>query len=344
MNKKVKYFLKFIGITSGVYLSFRYLLPLVILFVLAFICAKGMLPIIEWCYVKMHISKKVAAPILLLLFLIILFGFLGFLSVALTEQITGLIYSIPQYKVLWDDKMEAVCHYIDNVFGMTEGNSLKFMEDIIRQASDMTLKRIVPTMAGLAGKALIIFFQALMGIFIFFVSVLMFISDHKKIRKAFKTFPLRKQVQPVLIELKRNGLIYVKAQSIIICLISLICTGSLFLIGNKYYLLFGITIGILDALPVLGSGVVFVPWAVFSIVSGNYLNAAILITGYIASLLVREVLEPRLLGNSMGILPVFMLMSIFVGINVFGVLGIVLGPIGYVAIKTLMQTKLKFFE
>jgi sporulation integral membrane protein YtvI len=344
VSKKAKYLLKLLGITGVVYLSFRYLLPLVILFILAYICARGMQPVLNWCRRKMHIPKKLMAPILLILFLVILFGFLGVLSVALAEQITDLVYSLPRYKNLWYDKMEAVCNYCDGIFGMVKGNSLKFMEDVLKQTSDMTLGRVVPAVAGIAGKALLVIFKTLMGVFIFFVTVLMFLSDRKKIRKAYKSFPLRRQVQPVLSELKRNGLIYVKAQTIITSMVSLICAGCLFLIHNKYYLLFGITIGVLDALPVLGSGLVFIPWAIFLIIGGNYLYAAILVTGYIATLLVREVLEPKLLGDSMGILPVFMLISIFVGINLFGVLGIVLGPIGYVTIKTLMQTKMTFFE
>lgn len=344
MNEKAKYLLKLIGITGAVYLGFRYLLPLVILFVLALLCARGMAPIINWCYIKFHISKKITAPVFLLLLILIVGGFLVVLSIALADQVTGLIYSIPQYKNIWYEKMLSICVHCDGMFGLVKGNSLKFMEEVISQASTLAIETIVPTMAGLAGKIVLMFFEMLISIFIFFISVLMFLSDRKKIRRSYKKFPLRKQVQPVLTELKRNGLIYVKAQSIIITIVSLVCAACLFFIGNKYYLLFGITIGILDALPVLGSGIVFVPWAFISAFNGNYLTAAILFTGYIITLVVREVMEPRLLGNSMGILPVFMLMSIFVGVSLFGVLGFVLGPIGFVLIKTLMETKLSLYD
>lgn len=128
-----------------------------------------------------------------------------------------------------------------------------------------------------------------------------------------------------------------KAQVIIIFIISVVCTLGIYFVGNKYYLLFGITIAIIDAFPVVGSGSILVPWSIFSLLGGNFINAAILFSVYLITMLIREVLEPKLLGDSLGILPVFMLMAIFVGVKLFGVAGIVLGPIGYVIIGTVMK-------
>lgn len=337
MNSRMKYLFKLVGITGIVYLSFRFLLPLVILFVLALLSARAMAPAINWIYLKLHISKKITAPLILLLSLAIIGGFLGILFVALAEQITDLVYTFPRFKNLWYGKLTDICNHCDGMFGLVKGNSLKVMDEMIAKSSNYAMEQVIPTVTGLAGKVLFIMFQAMMAIFIFFVSVLMFLSDRKKIKKAYKNFPLRKMVQPILSELKRNGLIYMKAQGIIIALVAVVCSASIFFIGNKYYLLFGIAIAILDAFPVVGSGSILVPWAIFATISGNYLNAAILVTGYIITLLIREVLEPKLLGNSMGILPVFMLMSIYVGFSLFGFTGIVLGPIGFVMIQTLMK-------
>ena len=81
----------------------------------------------------------------------------------------------------------------------------------------------------------------------------------------------------------------------------------------------GILIAIVDAFPVLGSGTILIPWAVFSWIQKDYVAAAVLLTLYVVTMVVREVLEPN------------------VGLKLFGVGGIVLGPIGLTILKTVFE-------
>ena len=126
---------------------------------------------------------------------------------------------------------------------------------------------------------------------------------------------------------------------ILIFIVSVVCVTGLLIIRNPYALLFGIAIAIFDAFPVVGSGSILVPWAVFHVLGGNMMEAAILVTIYVITLLIREVLEPRLLGNCLGISPFYMLISIYVGVKVFGIVGILLGPIGLIMIQYFVRGK-----
>lgn len=92
-----------------------------------------------------------------------------------------------------------------------------------------------------------------------------------------------------------------------------------------------------DAFPVLGSGTILIPWAVFSWIQKDYVAAAVLLTLYVVTMVVREVLEPRLMGKEMGLKPLYVLLSVYVGLKLFGVGGIVLGPIGLTILKTVFE-------
>lgn len=120
-------------------------------------------------------------------------------------------------------------------------------------------------------------------------------------------------------------------------LVGVICTVGFLFVKREYALLLGIGVAILDAFPVLGSGLVLVPWAVICLIRGNYLQVAVLVIMYLLCVLVREGLEPKLLGNGIGISPLYTLMAVYVGVELFGILGVILGPFGLVIIRAVLE-------
>jgi len=123
----------------------------------------------------------------------------------------------------------------------------------------------------------------------------------------------------------------------LILLISTVCTLGLFLIKNAYAMLFGVAIGLFDAFPVLGSGLILVPWSILCFIRGKAFAGAVLLTLFGVCQFLREYLEPKLLGGKMGIRPVQSLMAIYIGYELFGVLGLFLGPFGLVLIKSIWR-------
>lgn len=125
----------------------------------------------------------------------------------------------------------------------------------------------------------------------------------------------------------RAAFVYVRAQLLLISLISALCIATLLAVGCPQAVLIGIGIGILDALPFFGTGAVLVPWALVKVLGGKIVFAAVLGTLYLVCSFVREFLEPKLIGSSLGIMPVYVISSIYVGIVLYGVAGVVLGPL-----------------
>lgn len=130
---------------------------------------------------------------------------------------------------------------------------------------------------------------------------------------------------------------YLKAQFIILLVIALICCIGLKLLGISYGILLGILAGILDALPFIGTGIVLIPVALLQFIQGKLWQAVIVFLIYLLCMGAREVLEPRLMGRRLGIYPVILLLSIYAGVKLFGISGIIKGPFGIVLFKQLFM-------
>nr|WP_317357330.1 sporulation integral membrane protein YtvI [uncultured Tyzzerella sp.] len=130
---------------------------------------------------------------------------------------------------------------------------------------------------------------------------------------------------------------YIKAQAIIMCLIATVCFLGLLLLDAPYALFIAVVIGIIDALPVFGSGFILWPWALYNVITGNYGLSIGLIIIYVVVLLTRQFVEPKILGKQIGIHPLATLMSIYIGLQVFGVFGFIIGPVIMVIIKALQN-------
>ena len=136
---------------------------------------------------------------------------------------------------------------------------------------------------------------------------------------------------------------YLKAELTLILVSFIISVIGLYLfkiigMNIKYPLLFALGIGFVDALPILGSGTVMVPWAIISGLNGDLkLGIAIIILLIIMSV-VRQFLEPKLVSKHIGTHPIFTLIAMYTGFKFIGVLGMLVGPIILIIIKNVFAT------
>ena len=105
----------------------------------------------------------------------------------------------------------------------------------------------------------------------------------------------------------------------------------------EYAGLIAMITAVLDFLPFVGTGTVLMPWAVYNIITGGYRDAVFLIAAYFITLIVRRLLEPKLVGDSVGMSPFLTLISMFIGYRLIGMLGLIVGiPVGMI-IQVLLQ-------
>ena len=172
---------------------------------------------------------------------------------------------------------------------------------------------------------------------IIFVAAVLMVKDLPDFRERYKNKDFYKDIHKVTEKLSEAGIAYLRSQLVIMLIVAVICVLGLTLIKSDYALLLGMGIAIMDALPILGSGIIYIPWSIIEMINGNIYAAAILITTYLICQVIREVLEPKLIGNRIGIKPLFTLISMYVGVKLFSLAGFFLGPIGLVIIITIFK-------
>ena len=136
---------------------------------------------------------------------------------------------------------------------------------------------------------------------------------------------------------------YIKAEAILVIIgfiIVLIGFYVLEFLGFDigFPLISAIGVGLVDALPILGSGTVLIPYAIFSSLSGNINLGIGLIIIYSLTLIIRQILEPKIVSNKIGIHPIFTLISMYAGFKIIGILGLILGPIILIIYKNIFES------
>lgn len=337
--RRIKYLT---GITLGVYLILRYLLPLVIPFLMAVVLAIIIHPVAVFIYRKIKIPYKIASVILVFLVgtafvvsvgAIVYYGFL---------QIKDLMSNYPfmREKIIGDTKQ--FCSVCDEWFGMKGGQMYATLVNVTEYINDNYTEKIMPVVTERAWNICILCGKGMIVFLFFIIGTILVMEQYRDIVNDCKRSFLVKRFVPMLRCLKDTICAYIKTEAIIIVIVSTVCTFGLILIKNPYALLIGILIALIDALPVIGSGSILVPWSIISLLSGKYVNAAVLITLYLICLITREVLEAKLMGQQTGLRPIYTFISFFVGIKLFGVAGILLGPVAMVMIRFIYLSALKY--
>lgn len=106
----------------------------------------------------------------------------------------------------------------------------------------------------------------------------------------------------------------------------------------EYPLLCALGIAFIDALPIVGSGTVMLPWAIFASIEGNISLALLLVGVYVFTIIIRQVVEPKLVSNKIGIHPIFTLIAMYTGFKIIGIIGLFLGPIILIILKNIFST------
>lgn len=314
------------GTVLLLFLVFRFLLPLILPFVLAYFCAKMVSPAIHFFTEKLKWKKKVTVILIVIVTVGAIIGFIGYVGSLAIGQLILLLQKIPVYEQMADQTLEEFCCRCDQVLDLAVGTSYQYLEAQTTQMYESIGNDILPKLSSCATDILKWVAGAGSGIFIFFVSTLLILLDD-----SFPRVP--KRFRPFVKRLKSAGLAYIKAQGIIIFLIAVVMTLGLLLMKNSYAILLGIGIAVFDAVPVLGSGIILIPWALIRIARGDFFGASILITLFVIATFLREILEPRLLGKELGMKPLFVLIAVYVGAKLFGIGGILLGPVALTVLK-----------
>ena len=147
----------------------------------------------------------------------------------------------------------------------------------------------------------------------------------------------KEKALPSLEHLKASLGKWITAQGKLMAVTYGIVTVGFLLLGIPYAFAWAILVAAVDAIPLLGTGVVLLPWALTKLLQGDPLIAAGMILLYLAAMITRTVLEPRFYGSHLGLDPLVMLFFLYFGYRLWGFWGIVISPLLAATTKTLFE-------
>lgn len=185
--------------------------------------------------------------------------------------------------------------------------------------------------------------EILLFLIIIFIASYFFSKDKDKISKfVIRLFPPQKRdyVRKFQTDVLHTLLELIKAHATLILLTTAFDIVGFIILKVDYALTLGIICGILDLLPILGPSLVFIPWIAYSFFMGNTLFAVGLLILFIGMLVFRQVLQAKIISNGLGLHPLLTLISLYVGLKLFGVIGVFLGPLILIIIRGALETGL----
>ncbi|WP_058485835.1 sporulation integral membrane protein YtvI [Defluviitalea phaphyphila] len=327
-------------IILGLYLFFKYVFSYVAPFVFAWILSSLIEPLVRWFNKKCKLSRGISSILSILIVLIFIGSGLVMIIIKIIQEAQGFLRDFPKYYYNFINTIENIR---DKAEGLIFGLPIQ-VQGILKNGLDSILN-IFPTVLGPGvGKGSINFVIALPNAL--FVSIVTIIATFfmSKDREKIYAFIERQMPKSWIrkIDMIRRDLFgallgYVRTQFILMIFVSTISIIGLIILGFKYALLIGIIIGIVDAFPILGSGTILIPWAIYHGINRNIYEALGLLIIYGIVVLFRQMLEPKVLGSQIGVYPLVTLMGMYIGIKIFGFIGIIIGPIFIIFLKTMQK-------
>ena len=312
---------------------FKLFLPLIVAWLIAMLAN----PLVHFLENKIKIMRKHGTVIVIVVVLAFIcaaiYGIICFTAV----QVSSLVGELPElYQSVVNnlqsamsslhDKFNIIPADIQSMFGK---RNMQLNEYILTALK--SLKSSPVSTVGNVASSLIDFFVLLI---LTLMMTYFFVADHDRIKESVaKHTPdsIKKGWQMVKdIIVKAIGG-YLRACFQIMIVIFAILFIIFLLMGQKYAALIAFITAFLDFLPFVGTGTVLTPWAVYCVITGNYSSALILVGAYFITLFVHRILEPKLIGDSVGMSPFLTLISMFIFYRLIGMLGLIIGiPVGMV--------------
>lgn len=313
-----------------------YFMPFVIGWILSVIAG----PLVTFLEKKLKIMKRLGSAITIILVLALCIGLIYLIISQIWEEISVLIRNFP-----------SMYHDLERGLSQigTQGNALfeRFPEQIqnswatlmnnLDDTASSLIGRIGEPTIEVAGNVAKRIPSVLIGTIVAFVSAYFFIADKENLGEWVKKVVPKSITSRLLLvgeNLKYAMGGYFKAQFKIMGVVFAILLVGFTLMQIRFSILLAIAIAFLDFLPFFGTGTALIPWAIYKFLVGDYKMVATLVILYGVTQLVRQLIQPKLVGDSMGLNPLYTLFLLYLGYRVGSILGMIFAvPVGLILLN-----------
>lgn len=345
--KVIRKVLNIVLLILGVYIGAK-LVVFYMPFLVAFVISLMIEPGIKYLMKKTKLSRKMTSIIIFIIVFAIIIGSVTWGIVSLISESTNLLQTLNLY-------IDRAYTQIQETIGKLSISRVSISSNVaslMQDASKELLFKLSTWITGFLTKLMSII-TSIPSIAIYVVitilSVYFVCTDRIYILDFMEHHMPKKWVQKIgghirEITIKLGG--YLKAEAILILVSFIISLVGLYIfkfvgMNVKYPLLIALGIGFVDALPILGSGSVMAPWAVMEALNGDIQLGVAIIVLWIIMSIVRQFLEPKIVSGKIGIHPIFTLIAMYTGFKVIGVMGMLVGPIVLIILKSVFASVLE---
>jgi sporulation integral membrane protein YtvI len=302
-------------------------------FLLAVVIAIFLEPLVRLLMRALKINRIAAAIAVCTAFTLSLLFLTYLLGVKVYTEVEAFAKKAPGF-------LEEFNEYFKNTVGRTEGLYASLPEDTVNQLKDWTtngIASLTDILSGLFGGLsgyLLNAAKALPEMFIWFivflVALFLFSMNMSGLRAGFLAFfeeKSRSKVSAVLDDLRKAIFGFLQSQIILCAIVYVMSLTGFLILGVNYPLAVALLVVIVDIMPIVGVGSALVPWAVYNFATGNMFLGVGLIIMFVVITIVRRTVEPKVLGDAVGIGSLSALISLYVGFKLVGVVGLLLGPL-----------------
>jgi sporulation integral membrane protein YtvI len=330
VTKDYKVFLWVLVAGAGLVVILKYLFPLMAPFLLGTIFACLIEPVVKRLDTRLRVGRKLTIMLILIFLVIVAFSITGFSVLAFYQESQRLMPKIPGLVERLLNITQEVLDYLIKYFPQMAENGPIFA--LPRESIGRVLRSMI--IGGL--QFLPRFPQLLLAIGLGGVTAYFFSRDKELISRAFyQILPYKWQKATITLKTEVMASVsrFIRTECILALLTTSLTTVFFLCLGIPAAMAYGFLAGILDFLPVLGPGLIYIPLVAINLLFGNYYQALWLTSGYFVLLLLRQITEYKLIGENLNLHPLVSIFVIYIGVQIFGVAGIFLGPLLIVILR-----------
>ena len=332
-------------LAAAAFLLLRYGLPALMPFVLAFLLAYCLKRPIRFLAEKLRLGRRAAALLTVLLFYGTIGLFLAFLSVRAISAASQFIvnlpglyaeYAEPVLTSFFESAEEFFLYQDPELLNQLNAVWEQFLNSLGQQVTGLSVE-VMGVLSGMASSLPAFFIRLVLIIIASF-----FIAMDYDALTGFCMDQMSGRTKKIFLQIKEYvvGTLFVciRSYALIMSITFLELAVGLTLIGVEYSVAIALFIAVFDILPVLGTGGIMIPWVILEAFRGDLALAVRLLIVYVAITVIRNILEPKIVGSQIGLHPVVTLASMFLGAQLFGVIGLFGFPIGLSLLRHLNDT------
>lgn len=318
----------------AIYLGIQFW-PFLIGIILALLLEKP----VEFFMKKFKTSRKLIGTIMVVLVYILLGVIISLIVSALVKEALALSTKIPSIfdnlKLEYNTIYKSISEFLNSISTEISDAIYKFGLELLSEVTQIATDVVNSVVS------FIMFVPNIMiYIIITFLATLFLVTDRRTIAR-FMTEPLPnslvKRISTAVINCFKSLGGYFKAVCIMITITFVELLIAFSIIGIDYPLSIALIVAIVDALPILGTGTILLPWAIYSAITGNIGMGIALLVIYLVITVVRQLIEPKVVSKNIGIHPFITLLCMYIGFKLIGLFGLVVGPVVLVILKNVFN-------